>query len=326
MPHAIFSIVFSDSYAMAHQLLYVIQNSKKALDTTIGISTRKEGRTMKKLISTLAMGAVLSASAAFAQPFWTGSLYNETAGGLVGGIQTLDWSSSGSGNASGIGPFGTPLSVGQTFDFRYQANLVGVTGPTGNSVTFTGLNTDFEYTVVAKFPEVVASFVPLGGGASTALFSTLPGGTFAIYYDSVANTNIAAGSGFDDGIVVASGTINPGQLTTFTATSLTQGIGSTILEGLVTYVDPLYIDPSINFIFDFRFEGTLNYPPLESTTAGFFLGGDAAFADYLVAANDVPFKVDGSSKFSVVPEPSTMLLLGVGLLGIAGYTRKRIQK
>jgi len=310
---------------MAHQLLYLVQNPE-TIDTANGIPTRKENRTMKKLISTLAMGAVLSASAAFAQPFWTGSLYNENVGGLVGNIQTLDWSSSGSGNASGIGPFGTPLTVGQTFDFRYQSFLAGVTSPTGQSVTFPGLTTDFEYTVVAKFPEIVASFTPLGGGASTALLSTLPGGTFAIYYDAVANSNVTAGTGFDNGIVVASGTINPGQLTTFTATSPTQGIGSTILEGLVTYVDPFYIDPSTNFIFDFRFEGTLNYPPLDSTTAGFFIGGDAAWADYLVANNDVPFKVDGSSKFSVVPEPSTMLLLGIGLLGIAGYTRKRIQK
>lgn len=285
---------------------------------------------MKKLISTLAMGAVLSASAAFAQPFWTGSLYNETAGGLVGGIQTLDWSSSGSGNASGIGPFGTPLTVGQTFDFRYQSFLAGVTSPTGQPVTFPGLATNFEYTVVAKFPEIVTNFVPLGGPASIASFSTLAGGSFAIYYDSVPNANVANGTGFDNGILVASGSILPGQLTTFTASVTTtgalQGIGSTILEGLVNYVDPLYIDPSTNFIFDFRFEGTLNYPPLDSTTAGFFIGGNAAWADYPVAANDVPFKVDGSSKFSVVPEPSTMLLLGVGLLGIAGYTRKRIQK
>jgi hypothetical protein len=90
-------------------------------------------------------------------------------------------------------------------------------------------------------------------------------------------------------------------------------------------------------IFDFRFEGQINYPPLDSFTTSFFGGVEpGAYAPYPVnfgpdgipfTSDDIDFlfKVDGSSRFSV-PEPSTMLLLGIGLLGLGGLARKKQKK
>jgi hypothetical protein len=280
----------------------------------------KEVKMMKKLIFIALLLAMLGIGST-AQAFWTGTVYDGL-GGSASNVLTFDWSSSGSGVAIDLGPFGTPFPVGTVFTFLYQAELVGLTDPNGNPIAFPGLTTAFEYTAVAAIQEQVISFTNPAPGIFSAIFTTL-GGQWAILNDIPADSDVPTGAGFDNGSVAAFGTINPNQLTFFSATAGGIGIGSTILEGLVTSADPAFLDPSA-IIFDFRFEGTLNYPPLDSTTTGFFIGPGIA-GDYTVDGNDLLLKVDGSSKFSV-PEPSTILLLGIGLLGLGGLSRKRIRK
>jgi hypothetical protein len=277
----------------------------------------KEVKMMKKIVFITMMCLMLSIGAT-AQAFWVGDVCDGL-GNCVSNVMGFDWSSSGSGLATGLGPFGTPFPPDTPFDFLYQAQLVGLTDPAGQPLTFPGLNTDFEFTVAAIVPETGFIF-PLSGTLFQGIFTTQPGGVWAIFYDAPKDAIVANGTGFVDGDMVAYGTINAGQISTFLAnTASGQGIGSAILEGLVDYANPLYLDVA-SIIFDFRFEGTLNYPPLDSTTTQFFGPGGIP-----VTANDLLLKVDGSSKFSV-PEPSTILLLGIGLLGLGGLSRKRIRK
>lgn len=285
---------------------------------------KKEVKKMKKIVFATLLCMILSIGTA-AQAFWVGTV-NDGLGGSVSNVMGFDWSSSGSGNAQGLGPPGTPFPPNTPFDFRYQAELVGLTDPAGNPIVFPGLTNTFEYTAVALVPET-GSIIPVVGGLFLGLFFTQPGGTFYLYNDTSPNSNVATGFGFDDGTLVAQGTINTGQISSFLYNSNTgEGIGSAILEGLVTYANPDFLDVA-SIIFDFRFEGTLNYPPLDSTTVAFFPGraGEGNYPVYNVAGNDIPLKVDGSSKFSV-PEPSTIILLGVGLLGLRGIARRRIKK
>jgi hypothetical protein len=302
---------------------------------------------MKRII-VIALTLALLAIGSTSQAYWTGSVYNDQLNSYVPNIQVFDWSSSGSGLATGLGPAGSPLVVGTTFDFLYQAELVGVNDPVGNPVAFPGLSSTFEYTAVALIPEVVTAVIPLSPTITQVIFTSLAGATFHMWHDGPGNVNdpapprapnsdVLSGFGFDDGDTVAYGTIGAGQITTFLFDTATgQGIGSTILNGLVTDASPWYLEPDA-IIFDLRFEAQINQPPLDSLTYNFFTGVEAgAYAPYAVnygpdgipgTADDIDtiFKVDGSSRFSV-PEPSTMILFGAALIGIAAFSRKRSNK
>ncbi|WP_429885934.1 SdrD B-like domain-containing protein, partial [Geoalkalibacter halelectricus] len=251
----------------------------------------------KRVWAFLLMAMMLSLGSAQAQQFWVGSVYSPTSQAFIPGIQSFDWASSGSGVAEGMGPAGSDLFVGDEFIFRYQAALVQFEGPEGQVVNFPGLNADFEITVVAQMPEVVVEVVPATNPRAT--FLTLPGGEFYIYLDNNRNVNVPNGYGFDDGILIVSGTINPGQETTFRyVPSLNQGVGSATLFGSVTYVNPLFVEPSINIV-GLRFEGTINFPAGNSTTGTFFdgRGGEGNLDVYHLQENDLLLKVDASSQF-----------------------------
>ena len=75
-------------------------------------------------------------------------------------------------------------------------------------------------------------------------------------------------------------------------------------------------------LFGVNFESNLNYPAGNSTTQNFHIGGSSLFPDYVAGGNDIIFKVDGSNTFAL-PEPGTMMLLGMGMLGLVGAQRRR---
>lgn len=285
---------------------------------------------MKKLAA-VAAGMLILAGTVTSHAYWQGTFV--TPYESIGTTEGYDWLASGSGDAD------IPTNQilpGATFDFRYQASLVGFMQPNGQPIpgaNYPGLNTDYEVTIVAMLPETVTYVIPLGGTAATAGFTSL-GGTFAMYYDDLNDatglaSNVAAGTGFNDGQLILSGTFNGGTLSTFTATKPGNGIGSFAEQGLLSFVDDDFFDPDLMvdsvFGFGFRIEGTLNQPALESGTVNFFDGNDG-FGVYTVQAGDQLFKVDASSRLPTVPEPSTLLLLGAGLLGVAGFARRNKSK
>jgi hypothetical protein len=263
--------------------------------------------TFRKLIPVAAaLGFAFAASSAQAFTLTDGS-----GNVLSSDATTLDWNATGSGVAKGVGPFGNLLVPGQEFQFLYQSNLSSVDGDTTalfNGLDFTangtkGAGKNFEFTMVAMLNEKVASIA--GSTATFALNGPASANKVAIYYDTAANASTTAGTGFDDGTLVALLTAR--------------------IVGAGDFINSNFIQIATGQNFGINFESSLNYPAGNSATTKFQVGGSSLFPDYTTNASDIVFKVDGSNTFAV-PEPGTMMLLGMGMLGLVGAQRRRARK
>ena len=265
------------------------------------------------------------------------NLFDDDGNLIQSDITEFDWSSRGSGVAKGIGPFGTPLVVGQEFDFSYQSNLVNLDGsvPTGLVTTSNGGTIggsgDFQYTIVANIHEEVTAFTPIPGGQLIG-FSILSG-TVSIFYDDgdLANTqgNTGDGTGFDDGTEIARLTVESGTSNFTVEFDPDEGTGSSSvhfeLTALTDFVNEDFLEGILGAVADLEFESNQQFPSGTSQTTGFHIGGSAFYPDYVVDPDsDIVLKVDGSNTFTTqVPEPGTLGLLGAGILGLCAIFRRR---
>lgn len=279
---------------------------------------------MKKILLALMASFILFSGSAFGFTLDTFSIYNPLTSAWVTAL-SLDWDQTGTGVAVGLGPYGSAIATDTVFTFKYEAFLANASN--GSDVV---IDADSGYTIVAEFTEKVSDGSV--GYADTAQFDVVSG-SWAIYYGG-ATANVLDGTGFDDGTLVASGSVLPANIdgtgkTTFTAYT-DNGTGGGLILGLIETVNTAYLkDLSVGLslpLFDLRFQGSIEWPPLDSNATAMFIGGDGTtFPDYPITSNDLVLKVDGSSKIgvTVIPEPQTALLFGLGLISFVGYCRKR---